>query len=404
MRPFAYYAPSGTPIHMTDLVHCLTHVRGGSGALEELGQAITDAFGTKYCFFLSSGRAGMVLLLQALSSLSRFAGKNEVLVPSYDCYSVPASVARAGLRLRICDVNPSTLSYDLDQLRDTDFERVLAIVSANLYGLPDDLAEIEAIARENGVALIDDAAQSMGARIGMRHVGTFGSAGLYSLDKGKNITTMQGGILVTSDDEIADALRMRIARLPASPRSRAALDTGKLVLYAALLHPSRYWIPAGLPFLNLGTTVYTTEYPMTQYHPVLACVAARLFKRLDQINQMRIDNARYLMDRLGPQWDAALPVVRDNVHPVYLRLPLLAPDTAMRSRLLEELHAAGIGATASYPESLADLPEIRSLVSGPIQAMPGGRAIASRIITLPTHPYMSSEALDRTALIANRLS
>src|SRR5690606_13714195 len=111
----------------------------------------------------------------------------------------PASIVRAGLRPRLCDVDPATMGMSPEALERADFSRVLAIVSANLYGLPNALPAIERITRERGVFMLDDAAQALGARIAGRAVGSFGDAGLYSFDKGKIICTIQGGAIVAGE-------------------------------------------------------------------------------------------------------------------------------------------------------------------------------------------------------------
>jgi perosamine synthetase len=158
------------------------------------------------------------------------------------------------------------LSYDLARLEDFDFSRVLAIVSANLYGIPNELPAIEQLARRHGVYMVDDAAQAWAPPYAGQPVGTFGDVGLFSLDKGKNITSMQGGILVTRDAEIASALHRRVAALPP-----AVGDTGAGPQAVCLCLPAaaaRYGITRRLPFLGLGRTPYhaTARSPATAPH------------------------------------------------------------------------------------------------------------------------------------------
>ena len=96
--------------------------------------------------------------------------------------------------------------YDYQKLSGIDFTKVLCIVSSNLYGIPDHLVRLEQIASEHGIFLIDDAAQCMGGRVDGKFSGTFGDAGLYSLGMGKNITSIEGGIIVTNSDDMASLI------------------------------------------------------------------------------------------------------------------------------------------------------------------------------------------------------
>ncbi len=329
----------------------------------------------------------MTLILRSLRALSD-RRKTEVVVPSYTCYSVPASIRKAGLNVRVCDVDGVSFGYDLRRLEKMDLSNVLCIVTSNLYGIPDDLPALERVAVRHDIRLIDDAAQCMGGRVDGRYAGTFGEAGLFSLDKGKNITTIEGGIILTRFDETAGALRIECERLPDSEFPDCALNFLKMILYAAFLSPRLYWIPNRLPFLGLGSTVYSEEYPVKKYEAFLAGLGVRLLERLREINQVRIDNARLLRTGLEGTPGTALPSPAENASPVYLRFPVRILDEGRRDRCIAELNRRGISASASYPGAINDIPEIRTGLSEEEACLPGGRALARQIVTLPTHPYV----------------
>ncbi|RJP20792.1 MAG: hypothetical protein C4529_08860 [Deltaproteobacteria bacterium] len=385
-------APSGTPIRLADLAAVARGVFSRRGNMERFREAVCSSFGVRHCFFVSSGRAAMTLILRSLGALSD-RRKTEVIVPSYTCYSVPASIRKAGLAVRVCDVDPVTFGYDLRRLESIDFSNVLCIVTSNLYGMPDDIPSVERIAAGNGVHLLDDAAQCMGGQVDGRYAGSFGEAGLLSLDKGKNITTIEGGIILTRFDETADALRIECGRLPDSGPARSALNFLKMILYAAFLNPRLYWIPNRLPFLGLGSTVYSEEYPVEKYDAFLAGLGVRLLDRLREINQARIGNARLLRTWLEGIPGTALPFPAENASPVYLRFPVRILDEGRRDRCIAELNRCGISASASYPGAINDIPEVRTGLSEEEARLPGGRTLARQILTLPTHPFVRREDL-----------
>jgi len=389
-----HLAPSGTPITFAELVKWLLLQPRAAGVLETFQEEFCNRGRYGHCFFVSSGRAAMVLLLRALRTLAG-PDKTDVIIPSYTCYSVPAAAILAGLRVRILDIDPDTLSYDRDQLSGTDFSNVLAVVSANLYGLPNDLPGIAAVAREHGVFFIDDAAQSLGATLQGHPAGSFGDAGLYSLDKGKNITSIQGGILVSRSAEIAGALQRELATLPSPPWQRTLSQGIQLLVYGLLLRPWLYWIPARLPFLKLGTTRYESDYPIERYNPRLGVMAALLFRRLDAITRQRTANAQRYIEQLRdiPFLRRVSPI--PGAEPAYLRLPVLADSRERRDHLLERLNREGLGATGSYPLSTFDIPEIQQHLDRARSRGDHGRAVAARILTLPTHPYVRPRHIER---------
>ena len=130
-------AHSGSPIRLSELTGWLSTLVSGQDKSEELLEAVRNTFGVKHCLFFSTGRAAMCFLFQHLHKFCSNVHRDEVVVPGYTCYSVASSVIMAGLKIRVCDIDPVTLSYDLEQLASVDFSRVLCVVTANLYGLPD---------------------------------------------------------------------------------------------------------------------------------------------------------------------------------------------------------------------------------------------------------------------------
>jgi dTDP-4-amino-4,6-dideoxygalactose transaminase len=296
---------------------------------------------------------------------------------------------------RLVDIDPRTLSYDANALARQDLGRTLAVISANLYGLPNALPALEAFAKERGLFLLDDGAQALGARIQDRPVGGFGDVGLYSLDKGKNITTIQGGAIVVSPGALGDAIAARCASLPAPAPSETFSLALKLVAYSLLLHPRAYACVRRALSGSLGITPYETVYPVTRLGHSLCGVAALLARRLPTLAATRTQNAaRYSRALAGVRAVELLEPLPGAV-PAWVRYPLLARDPSQRAALIATLDAAGIGATASYPQALPDVPEVARRAVNAVDAFPGARAVASRIVTLPTHPYCAQDLAER---------
>jgi len=386
----AFVAPAGTPI--SALTFAASLARGmGSSAEIELGEGLAAHAGHRRYWLMSTGRAAMVLALQAMRDVSKDSQRDEVIVPAYTCYSVPASVIKAGLKPRLCDVDPATLSLDPEALRKFDFSRVLAVVTANLYGIPNHLQSIETIAREHGVWMLDDSAQALGASHEGRPVGGFGDIGLYSFDKGKNITSLEGGALVASHPELSAALDRRHATLAPASAMRTATTIVKLAAYATLLRPTLYGVVRKLPGLGLGRTVYDETYPVELYSGTLAGFAATLLRRLPALTRGRCDKAAALHAELSTVSAVRRIDVPSNSQPAYARYPFLMADPIQRAAVLEKLETAGIGATASYPNALCDVPEIVASLPQADRDMPGARRVADSIVTLPTHSYCPAD-------------
>lgn len=357
---------------------------------------VRERFGVRHAALVSTGRAGLTLLLRAMRRLAP-AGRNEVVLPSYTCYSVAASVLKAGLRPRIVDIEPETLDFAPGELATTDFSKALAVIGTNLYGLPSDMPALVRLARQHGVYVIDDAAQAMGATIDQRPSGTWGDAGLYSLDKGKNVSAIDGGLVVTDSDAIAAAMTAEMAGLATPGAATSMVHVVKALAYFALLRPWLYGIPTRLPQLGLGRTVFTTDFPLERADPALAALGQVMLRRLDEFTAARRANAAALLAALSRSGGPAAITPRAGSTPAYLRLPILCADAAQRRLALAALLADGIGATASYPASLVDVPELRAHLVNPEARATGGRDVARRIVTLPTHPFVTPADVARAA-------
>lgn len=382
--------PAGTPITASDLYAWMLGAFHPARSMELLQHELAERFGCRFVFVLSTGRAAMVVLLRALQAVSE-AARYQVIVPAYTCYSVPSSIVKAGLQVRVVDIDPHTLDYDYDRLERCDLSRVLAIVSANLYGLPNDLQRLAGIATGAGAHLLDDAAQAMGARLNGRNCGTFGTAGIYSLDKGKVITTMNGGIIVTDDDRVAAAVARQVQHLDRPTTAHTAAEIGKLLAYSLLLDPSRYWLPARLPFLGLGETHYTVAYPVELYPAVMGGLARQLLRQLQRYNGARRANGFFYRQALYDVPGIRLITEQPGSDPIYLRFPLLVEDPLERERLLARLRAGGLGGSSSYPTAIVAIEALRGMISPFDEDAPGGRWLAERILTVPTHPYLNAE-------------
>jgi len=388
MPKLRYIAPSGTPIKIADIFIWLLDMFTGKNKSHELKQLISKKYSIKHCFLMSSARAAMAMIFIILKKHTKDPYKNEIILPSYTCYSVPAAVEIAGLKVRICDISEKTLSYDINALESINFDKVLAIVSANLYGNPDHLSKLEEIAKKHDIILLDDSAQSMNATQNQRYAGTFGDIGVYSLDKGKNITSIQGGVIITNNDKWAELIEESINNFPETTIKQKIEECIKIILYSILLRPWLYWIPTNLSVIGLGKTLYTTEYLFSKYSKHLASISSILFSRIDAISSVRIQNAKLIKKQLE-----GLPGIRfiqNNIdaQSVALRLPVIIEDKLLRDKIIKSLNSQGIGATNSYPKSIAELDEIQNFLVNKDNVFKNGIYISEHIITLPTTPYL----------------
>ena len=173
---------------------------------ERFEKMIADYTGSKHCIVVNNGTISLTLAAMAAGIKSN----DEVIVPNYTMIATPNSVRMFGAKPVFVDVEKETLCLDINLVKQaiTSKTKAIMLVSSNGRYPKKNIKEFESLCRENNIALIEDAAQSLGSFYpDGRHIGTAGIIGSFSFSAPKIISTGQGGALITNDDDIADKLR-----------------------------------------------------------------------------------------------------------------------------------------------------------------------------------------------------
>jgi len=162
--------------------------------------------GSRYAVMVNSGSSANLAMVAALRHTQnpalRLAPGDEVIVPAVSWSTTFFPLHQYGLHLKFVDIDRETLNYDLAALAGAITERTRAVMAVNLLGNPNDFAAIRALVRGRSIVLIEDNCESMGATFGGRQCGTFGVMGTFSTFFSHHISTMEGGLVVTDDEEL----------------------------------------------------------------------------------------------------------------------------------------------------------------------------------------------------------
>lgn len=160
--------------------------------------------GSRHAVMVNSGSSANLLMVAALFYLKNNALKpgDEVIVPAVSWSTTYYPLHQYGLKMRFVDVDLHTLNYDLGQLAEAITDKTRLIMVVNLLGNPNDFAAINALIQGRDIRLIEDNCESMGAEFNGRKAGTFGVMGSFSSFFSHHISTMEGGLVVTDDEEL----------------------------------------------------------------------------------------------------------------------------------------------------------------------------------------------------------
>jgi CDP-6-deoxy-D-xylo-4-hexulose-3-dehydrase len=162
--------------------------------------------GSKHCVMVNSGSSAILLMVAALfytkNDKIKLQRDDEVIVPAVSWSTTYYPLYQYGLKIKFVDIDLNTLNYDLDQLEQAVTDKTRAIMAVNLLGNPNDFERIQQIIGKREIVLLEDNCESMGAKFQGKHAGTFGVMGGYSSFFSHHISTMEGGLIVTDDEEL----------------------------------------------------------------------------------------------------------------------------------------------------------------------------------------------------------
>ena len=316
--------------------------------VEEFENEFASFCGVEHCLGVANGTDALELGLRALE----IGAGDEVLLPANTFVASALAVVRAGAEPVLVDCGEESSGIDVAAVRERIGPRTRAVMAVDLFGELAALEELESMAGEAGIALIEDAAQAQGARRGGRSAGGFGDIAGTSFYPGKNLGAYgDGGAVTTRSAELAD-------------RIRSLRNYGSQVKYN---HP------------EVGFNSRLDTLP--------AVVLSAKLRRLEAWNDARRQAAARYDEMLGSLAGVSLPSGgRDTSHVWHL----YTVRVAERDAVLASLHAAGVGAGLHYPPPINTLGAIYFL--GPHSGdFPRSERAAAEMISLPIFPGISAE-------------
>jgi perosamine synthetase len=178
-------------------------VSSAGGFVGRFEDAFAEATGCRFAVSCTSGTTALHLALAAAG----IGPGDEVILPTFTMIASPNAVGYVGATPVLVDTDPETWNLDLDLVRNRIGPRTRAIMVMHTYGHPVDADAIEELARENGLAVIEDAAEAHGATFRGRSAGSLGSVAAFSFYGNKIVTTGEGGMVTTNDEAIASVAR-----------------------------------------------------------------------------------------------------------------------------------------------------------------------------------------------------
>jgi len=396
--------PTAVPVKISDLS---TGLHSSQDNLHHFRADLAAYLGItpEACRLASSGRTALYCLLQGLK-LER-SSRTEIIMPAYTCPAVARVALDLDLHPTFIDLSSKTMRYNQQQLSATVGVNTLAVILVHPFGIPLPIDDILTLAHNAGAVVIEDAAQAMGARWNGQPVGTRGDFGLYSLGPGKPISTGGGGIATANNDDGIATLEHGWAQLPEQGAFGSAQAWMRQLAFQMAFHPHGWWAATRVGMHRVGNHEASWGYSVTNLTSAQARIGQALLPRLDKINRQRQHNAQMLAQALKQSTTIRSIAISASAEPIFLRFPLITKTEHQREKLFKKFWEVGIGAGRLYEVTLpsiyavdhvgqgqnANLSSGNKLDAAPYASYPGAEAVAGRLLTLPTHHYVTEEDL-----------
>lgn len=279
---------------------------------------------------------------------------DEVITTPFTFIATANVIKIVGAKPIFVDIEEDSFNINPDLVEAAITKKTKAILPVHLFGLPVDLEKIQNLANRHNLIIIEDACQAHGAEFKGKKVGSFGT-GCFSFYPTKNITTGEGGIITTNDNNIADNIR-------------------KIINHGS---EKKYYLD------QLGYNFRMTD--------IAAAIGIEQLKKLNQFNQKRKENAALLNKILKDKKGIVLPLINEghSIHQYTIRImPELGKN---REEIIEILKRKGIDSSVFYP-----LPahKQKSFAEYNHLTLPVAELIAEQVLSLPIHPSLTKEEIE----------
>ncbi|NOY60593.1 MAG: DegT/DnrJ/EryC1/StrS family aminotransferase, partial [Calditrichaeota bacterium] len=291
--------------------------------------------------------------------------------------------ATLGAEVDFVDIDPVTYNIDPQKLEEKLTADTKAVIPVHLYGQICDMDQIMGLSKQHGFAVIEDACHALGAEYKGRKAGSFGFTGCFSFHEQKNISTLgEGGMVVTDDPDVFERIalyRSHCTRVYGNSTKYCKLDEKKFPM------GKKFW------WQDFDDTGY--NFRMTD---IQAAVGIEQLKKLDMLNQRRIDNAAYITEGIKDVAGLTLPkVMPDNKHVFHLYPIMIDADEYGMNKedfIYTMLYEYGIKIGFHYiPLHWSSAFRRRGFKRG---QFPNAEKVGEQLVTLPIHPRQTRQALD----------
>jgi dTDP-4-amino-4,6-dideoxygalactose transaminase len=333
----------------------------------ELEQRVAKYLGVRFAVGVASGTDALLLSLRALAMKRKrkgfFGRGDEIITSAFTFVATAESIVRSGAKVVFCDVDPNTFNIDPDKVRGAVNKNTVGILPVHLYGLACQMQPILKVAKDKGLFVVEDAAQSFGGSYKNKKLGSFGATGALSFFPSKNLASFgDAGLVSTNDASLAKILKV-------------LRNHGQTSGY------------------NADYIAYNSRLDALQAGVLLAKL-----KYIDKFNRLRKEVSSRYTKSLGSIDEVVTPFVPKATSHAWCLYTIKV--LSKRDKLCRFLNSKGVGARIYYPIPLYKMKAFKDArCSGSLKET---RKVSSQVLSLPIHPFLKKKQIDYITLLIKK--
>ena len=289
---------------------------------------------------------------------------DEVIVPSLTCIPPVSAALLCGAVPVFADIETETYNIDPGAVEAAITGKTKMIIPINYGGHPAELAELEKIANNHGIILLNDMAEALGAKVGNKNAAEFGQLSIYSFSPNKTITTGEGGMVTTNDAALAEKIR----------RVKDYGQNGRF------------------NYAELGSNYHFTE--------MQAAMGIEQMKKIDKVVKRKRDAAKLMTEKLGDIKQLKLPVEKEGYTHAYMLYTVRILDSKIKNKMRREdvmkrLELVGIQSRVYFPPLHES--ELLKKSKSRVSSKKNIDAVAGSLLSLPSSPKLTEEQINHIA-------
>lgn len=365
---------------------------------KELCSTLSELLDLPELLLECSGTASLIIALKTLADMPENKGRNEVIIPAYNCPLVVLAIAHCNLKVKLCDIQQGHFDFDFDCLAKLLNEKTLAVIPTHIGGQLADVEKCAEMAKHHGIFVIEDGAQALGSS-----AGKIGDIGFFSLAVGKGLTLFEGGLLTAREEKLRAELKNTHEKIVKShfffELKRIVELFGYFIAYRPKLLPVFYGLPRRkeLEKGNMEEAVgdiFDNNIPFHKVSHFRMRRGANEARRLQTFLDDTTKQAQPRIEKLESIPSIKVIKGQEGGKAIWPFITVMMKDEKSRDRALQTLWPSPYGVTRLFVHSLGQYNYLHPYLGDDFQT-PNANDFAARMLTISNSLWLDDDMFDK---------